>query len=910
VALPSQLRLACFAGVVGQAFADCGNSTSFIEFIPCTDTWDPTFKAILYLFALLWCFLGVAIVADIFMEAIEMITSTTTKEITTDPDTGKAVEVEVTVWNATIANLTLMAFGSSAPEILLAVIETVTTLGAKPGKLGPSTIVGSAAFNLLVISAVCVMAIPLGETKKVELFNVFLITAFFSVFAYFWLLVVLIFSTPDDVYMWEAVVTFIFFPILVFMAFAQDRHWWGLCGGGKPSEGASELEAENTVDVTLAPEEEATGGHIVGIKTEDGTFIDAEAIEQARYKEAVKRALDKDPNATAADIRKEYQELQPKVEGKRHYNLTYRSNAVRSITGQRRLIPDMSIKAADDEEAADNSVCLLGFRRRERTVREGIGQFDVTIQRSGDIKKKVSVDYATEDGPAPSGATAGEDYVTASGTVTFEIGETDKTITIEVKADDNPEDDEIFSVSLSNPRFEETPGGAGEGPDPELKPNYEKLLITILDDNPHGVVAFKESQQETAEDIGFFPVTVVRNEGTEGPLEVILVVDDGSAKQDVHFHKSDVKIRVGEEETPVEVESAEESFYFTVSFKDGEVDDKIVMIPTIATALENNVSFTCTLRQSTEFMKSVEWKDNCIDRSKRQMQCFIGTGTAQARLNTLRGQLLRLDDAMNAASRSDYCQQFKDAIELHPGLDEAGNEIELACSDYIMHLVSLPWKVLFALVPPTQWCGGKLAFCVALIMIGALTACIGEFASLMGCNLGLKDEVTAITFVALGTSLPDTFASAQAARQAPDADGAIGNVTGSNAVNVFFGLGLPWIIACAYYQNISGYYCYPAGALAFSVVVFIVCALMCFAALYAKRVCDGGELGGTTFMSRSGVAIFCVTLWFIYVLLSSMLVYGHFERVMYNLRGQTTFSGPIPLHFLSLNLHKCRSILE
>lgn len=49
-----------------------------------------------------------------------------------------------------VANLTLMALGSSAPEILLAVIETILTLGEPPGELGPSTIVGSAAYNLLV----------------------------------------------------------------------------------------------------------------------------------------------------------------------------------------------------------------------------------------------------------------------------------------------------------------------------------------------------------------------------------------------------------------------------------------------------------------------------------------------------------------------------------------------------------------------------------------------------------------------------------------------------------------------------------------------------------------------------------------------------------------------------------------
>ena len=65
-------------------------------------------------------------------------------------------EQKVKVWNPTVANLTLMALGSSAPEILLAVIEAASNLGGCPGELGASTIVGSAAFNLFVISAVCV----------------------------------------------------------------------------------------------------------------------------------------------------------------------------------------------------------------------------------------------------------------------------------------------------------------------------------------------------------------------------------------------------------------------------------------------------------------------------------------------------------------------------------------------------------------------------------------------------------------------------------------------------------------------------------------------------------------------------------------------------------------------------------
>jgi solute carrier family 8 (sodium/calcium exchanger) len=52
----------------------------------------------------------------------------------------------------------------------------------------------------------------------------------------------------------------------------------------------------------------------------------------------------------------------------------------------------------------------------------------------------------------------------------------------------------------------------------------------------------------------------------------------------------------------------------------------------------------------------------------------------------------------------------------------------------------------------------------------------------------------------MGTSLPDTFASFISAQTEPSADNAIGNVTGSNSVNVFLGLGLPWVLAAVYWQ--------------------------------------------------------------------------------------------------------------
>ena len=73
-----------------------------------------------FLGLLLWSFVGVAIGADLFMEAIEQITSQEVTRTVTMPS-GKTRRVTAHVWNATVANLTLMALGSSAPEILLSV---------------------------------------------------------------------------------------------------------------------------------------------------------------------------------------------------------------------------------------------------------------------------------------------------------------------------------------------------------------------------------------------------------------------------------------------------------------------------------------------------------------------------------------------------------------------------------------------------------------------------------------------------------------------------------------------------------------------------------------------------------------------------------------------------------------------
>lgn len=175
--------------------------------------------AICYLLFLFWLFIGIAILADIFMEAIEQITSKS--ELVQVPDSdGNMINVEKMFWNPTIANLTLMALGSSAPEIILSVADTMGTLGDLPSELGPQAIVGSGAFNLLVISAVSIMSV--NEIKSIKMVGVFITTAVMSTWAYIWFFLVLVVISPGYVELWEALLTLGFMVVLCIVAYSCD----------------------------------------------------------------------------------------------------------------------------------------------------------------------------------------------------------------------------------------------------------------------------------------------------------------------------------------------------------------------------------------------------------------------------------------------------------------------------------------------------------------------------------------------------------------------------------------------------------------------------------------------------------------------------------------------------------------
>ena len=105
------------------------------------------------------------------------------------------------------------------------------------------------------------------------------------------------------------------------------------------------------------------------------------------------------------------------------------------------------------------------------SVNENVGTLQFAIARSGASNRAASVDYSTANGTA----VAGSDYSAVSGTLTWAAGDSEfKTIEIPITDDQDDENDESFTVSLSNPT-----GGV------PLAAN-STASVTIVDDDTAG----------------------------------------------------------------------------------------------------------------------------------------------------------------------------------------------------------------------------------------------------------------------------------------------------------------------------------------------------------------------------------------------------------------------------------------
>ena len=110
------------------------------------------------------------------------------------------------------------------------------------------------------------------------------------------------------------------------------------------------------------------------------------------------------------------------------------------------------------------------------------------------------------------------------------------------------------------------------------------------------------------------------------------------------------------------------------------------------------------------------------------------------------------------------------------------------------------------------------------------------------------------------------------------ADSSIGNVTGSNSVNVFLGIGMAWGVASIYHTAKGSQFRVDPGSLGFSVMVFCILAFCCISVMMWRRMSPkvGGELGGPQPYKKIST-VFYILLWVIYIVISALETYCYIK---------------------------------
>ncbi|PSR94755.1 Magnesium/proton exchanger like [Actinidia chinensis var. chinensis] len=220
-------------------------------------------------------------------------------------------------------------------------------------------------------------------------------------------------------------------------------------------------------------------------------------------------------------------------------------------------------------------------------------------------------------------------------------------------------------------------------------------------------------------------------------------------------------------------------------------------------------------------------------------------------------------------------QQFVDALTLESAEDRKLNNIYLRLARILWQTLRAPWRFLFAFVPPYQIAHGWIAFICSLLFISGIAYIVTQLTDLISCVTGINSYVIAFTALAGGTSWPDLVASKIAAERQTTADSAIANITCSNSVNIYIGIGIPWLIDTAY--NFIAYReplrINNAKGLSFSLLVFFATSVGCIAVLVFRRLTLGAELGGPRLWAWV-TSVYFMSLWLIFVVLSSLKVSG------------------------------------
>ena len=273
---------------------------------------------------------------------------------------------------------------------------------------------------------------------------------------------------------WEAVITLVFFVVLIVSAFVADRIKYCIKKHQDKKnalDGVGNFEVEDFIFVINAkPEELENDGDsekhqaIQKLYKEHFSGRDPASIEQNEIEQVLKPKTGLEERLAA---RNQFGDM---ISGRTTNGITLEKN-------QKFLREEMTAKKMEEEEWFKFNP-LVGFRCLHYSVSEAIGKLKIHVINKV-VGETFKVGIRTRDGTA----LAGDDFSAVDQILEFGADEQDKFIEVEILNDDCYEENEDFFVELYDPdNNQKLPGD-----DTETK-------ITVIDDDQPGIIGFEKRQ--------------------------------------------------------------------------------------------------------------------------------------------------------------------------------------------------------------------------------------------------------------------------------------------------------------------------------------------------------------------------------------------------------------------------------
>jgi K+-dependent Na+/Ca+ exchanger-like protein len=162
-----------------------------------------------------------------------------------------------------------------------------------------------------------------------------------------------------------------------------------------------------------------------------------------------------------------------------------------------------------------------------------------------------------------------------------------------------------------------------------------------------------------------------------------------------------------------------------------------------------------------------------------------------------------------------------------------------------------------------------LSFLMSVAWIGAISYEVTWLITVIGYTISVPDTVMGLSFLAVGTSIPEVFSSLIVSKQGKGSM-AVSNSIGSNTFDILICLGVPWFIRALFtgFHNEIWYIHVQSDALAYTVVSLLISLIVLYCILVASR-----------FVLSKTLGIICLAIYAVFLTISLLFELNVFYQV-------------------------------